>query len=139
MQPIQDERFERNVSWVVSILKTQDDLVLKAFRTGASRLVATEFFHDVLEAAMDHLAIHDHSTFRWALNHYDPELYDDLKQRTLGKVAHFLTQQGCIPGDDFSAQRGDTLLLKHRASQTLLGDADIWALPLIQDVLVPEA
>lgn len=97
------EDFEQHVDLVLTILKTQDKLVVDSFKQSFSTLVDSEYAKDVVIAALYYLSEVDPEQFTWALHNYDSELYLELRRQAVVCAARKLIQQGLVPGRDFSS------------------------------------
>lgn len=129
------ENFELYLTWTVRILKTQDPQVICSFKQEAKRCLSAEELSNVLIAALHCLAETDPEAFTWALHHYDPEFYVEVRRRMVVAVARQLIRRGFMPGRDFSSIPVGGLLLSTQAKAALHLDASPFTASLLKEIV----
>lgn len=135
MQLSDTEQFQRNLDWIINILKTQDSLIVDAFKRGAKKLIETNFFRNVFIAAMNNLAEHDIETFDWALYNFDLHFFMKIKREVVYDVGQYLIKHGLIPGIDFSSTTMGDLIVNQKAIDILLRNPYTYHSLLFKEIL----
>lgn len=129
------ENFNLYIDWIMTTLKTQDKLVMEAFKRGISTLVSPECMREVTILAFYQLAEIDRSTCIWALHHYDTQLFLELKQNITNYAVRQLLNHGFILGQDFSSLPNLGLLVHPTAKPVLLKDIPPFVSLILQEIL----
>lgn len=127
--------FELYLNWAVSILKTQDPQVAHTFKQEASSCLDAQSLTNILIAALHCLADSNPEAFQWALHHYDPEFYVEVRRRTVVAAARQLVRQGFTPGIDFSSIPVGGLIVNPQARAALWEKTSTFSASLLREVL----
>ncbi len=129
------DTFQLHIDLAITILKTQDLLVINTFKQGMFKAMEPEYAHCVAMGAMHRLAESDGDAFTWALHNYDPDFYLETRRHIVVWAAIQLIQQGLIPGQDFSALPGGGLAMRSQDRQRLTPSESAFLNLLLQEVL----
>lgn len=135
MENINIADFELYLNWAVNTLKTQDPQVICTFKQEASNCLDAQSLTNILIAALHCLADSDPKAFHWALHHYDPEFYVEVRHRTVVAAARQLIRQGFVPGKDFSGIPVGGLLVNAQAKTALWENTSTFSASLLREVL----
>jgi len=124
----------------IDIEGTTSTLELEALMRFLKELITTlqasEPTADVLTKVMYQLAETDLDTCRWVLdNFYDLEAYLELVEKIAKFATQILIDKGFIPGQDFSANPAGGILIKKKASTTLMEEVAAFDRLLLEDIL----
>jgi len=124
----------------IDIKGTTSTLELEALMRFLKELITTlqasEPTVDVLTKVMYQLAETDLDTCRWVLdNFYDLEAYLELVEKIAKFATQILIDKGFIPGQDFSANPAGGILIKKKASTTLMEEVAAFDRLLLEDIL----
>jgi len=124
----------------IDIKGTTSTLELEALMRFLKELITTlqasEPTVDVLTKVMYQLAETDLDTCRWVLdNFYDLEAYLELVEEIAKFATQILIDKGFIPGQDFSANPAGGILIKKKASTTLMEEVAAFDRLLLEDIL----
>jgi len=115
---------------------TLEKALIKSFKEFVTTLQASESTADVLRKVMDQLAETDLETCRWVLdNFYDLEAYLELIEKIINFATQVLIDKGFVPGQDFSANPAGGILIKKKASTTLMEEATAFDRLLLEDIM----
>ena len=120
---------------VINLLKSQNQVIINAFKQEVKKVVDREALHQLLIEAMSCLAETDFDTFLWALHHYDAEFYVAVKQQMNAAAVKRLIERGFIPGKDFSAMPSGGLAVHQVAEAVLLENPSTLSSQLLRDIL----